>query len=352
MNAMDSIKFYQPPNLMNTSKLHSPNLPPASAQSQFSGPPAQRPIHTTHRSSSLSHPSQQLRHPLPPRPSSFDHSPISSEPPCSRSPGSSPNDFDRILEEVWSDDGNQSLDGNNANVDDHVTIPTGSNPCKSSDDRLNSPVTVNTVTESVSEAGCLDAIQPGASKENPIDVDSMEICLDDELAKSEPVDAQTPPRLLYATEVSTDKDNEPEQRAGGGAALTSREVSETPSLIMREPASPGVPHTSVSPRPPSRPRSIPVEQGCATRVEWPVRRILNSRIRTRGGKAILEYCVAWKPTWQTRDDLVPGCEELVKEFHAEWKNKRPSLTTLAGHRHFKQKRKSPKGGRRKRQATG
>ncbi|EEH40569.2 hypothetical protein PAAG_09022 [Paracoccidioides lutzii Pb01] len=29
-------------------------------------------------------------------------------------------------------------------------------------------------------------------------------------------------------------------------------------------------------------------------------------------------------------DFIPGCEELVKEFHAEWKDKRPSSASLAG----------------------
>ncbi|EDN02502.1 predicted protein [Histoplasma mississippiense (nom. inval.)] len=57
--------------------------------------------------------------------------------------------------------------------------------------------------------------------------------------------------------------------------------------------------------------------------------------------------VAWRPTWQPRSDLIPGCEELVQEFHAEWKDKRPSPTTLTGYRHFKQKRRSRRGGGRK-----
>jgi hypothetical protein len=164
------------------------------------------------------------------------------------------------------------------------------------------------------------------------------------------------------------------------------------------------PHTNISPRPQSRCPSIPVERGGVAREEWPVKKILDSQIRVRGGKAILEYLVAWKPTWwtrlvrqshskqsrhpsipvecddapreewpvrkilnsrtrvrgdeeilkelvaweptwQPRSNLIPGCEDLVQGFHTYWKDKRPSLTTLAGYRHFKQKRRSRKGGR-------
>ncbi|OJD23051.1 hypothetical protein ACJ73_05598 [Blastomyces percursus] len=49
-------------------------------------------------------------------------------------------------------------------------------------------------------------------------------------------------------------------------------------------------------------------------------------------------------TWQPRSDLIPGCEELVKKFHAERKDEPSSLTTLTGHMRFKQKRGSRRDG--------
>ncbi|QSS59376.1 hypothetical protein I7I51_08811, partial [Histoplasma capsulatum] len=245
---------------------------------------------------------------------------------------------------------------------------------------------------------------------------------------NESADAPTPPPLSSAHKASTDKGDEPDHMADGRAALAPREVSETPQLSVGKSTSSGEPHTSVSPRPQSR-SPIPVEPvtrlewsvrkildsrirkregkaileylvvweptwqlrrdlilGCHALIEefhakwgderpsttmlerherfdayhlpsipadrngvttWLIKRILNSRIRVRGGQAILEYLVAWRPTWQPRSDLIPGCEGLVGEYHEEWKDKRPSLTTLAGYRHFKQRRRPRKGNRYK-----
>ncbi|KKZ63317.1 hypothetical protein EMCG_00300 [[Emmonsia] crescens] len=104
----------------------------------------------------------------------------------------------------------------------------------------------------------------------------------------------------------------------------------------------GAPHDGVSPHPWSRPR-ISTGHAGTTHEEWLVKRILDSRVRVREGKSILEYCVAWQPTWQPWSDLIPGCEELVKIFHAE-RGERPSLTTLRRHMRFKQKRRSRRDG--------
>ncbi|OJD20590.1 hypothetical protein ACJ73_08075 [Blastomyces percursus] len=105
------------------------------------------------------------------------------------------------------------------------------------------------------------------------------------------------------------------------------------------------PHDSISPQPEGRPEVSAGHAG-ATQEEWLVKKILDSRIRLRNGKPRLEYRVAWRP-WQPRSDLIPGCEELVKEFHTEGKDERPSLTTLRGHMRFKQKRRSSRDGGRK-----
>lgn len=162
---MDKIRFYQPPNFMNIPKPQSPKLPALFSQAQLSNPLPQRHIHIPHRPSSLTRPSQQLKHPLPPRPSFFDESPVShSASQCSQSPETPRNDLDRILGEVSSNDEGQSLDRSQSDTDDHATVPIGLNPRKSPGDRLNMTMKVNTVTESVSEAGCLDAYQSGASK--------------------------------------------------------------------------------------------------------------------------------------------------------------------------------------------
>ncbi|EGC42808.1 conserved hypothetical protein [Histoplasma capsulatum var. duboisii H88] len=80
------------------------------------------------------------------------------------------------------------------------------------------------------------------------------------------------------------------------------------------------PHTCVSPHPWSQPL-IPVDHVGAAWKGWLVKKILNSQIHMQGGKSTLEYCVAWMPTWQPQSDLIPGCEELVKEFHMKWKDK-------------------------------
>ncbi|QSS62355.1 hypothetical protein I7I51_04533 [Histoplasma capsulatum] len=390
---MDKIRFYQPPNPMNPSKLlQSPKLPAIPRQLQLPNPSAQRPIPSADTSSSLSCPSQQLRHPLPPRPSPFVSSPISSPSASQRSqsPETPGNDFDRILEEISSDDGSQPLCRSQRNTNDHAaTFPSRSDLSDSSDDRFDITIKVDAAEESVPEAR-LHAYRSGASRDDPIVIDdSMEICHDDGFTE-ESVDAQTPRPL------SSEKGGELDPMADGSAALTPREVSETPPLTVSESTSSRDAHTRVSPRPQSRSPPIPVER--ATKEEWPVRRILDSRIRVRGDEAMLEYLVAWKTTWRTRQvrqlrfrhielpaipavcngtregwpvrkilhsrirvrgdeesledhvswestwqprsDLIPGCKKLVREFHAEWKNKRPSLTTLAGYRHFKQRQRS------------
>ncbi|OJD21351.1 hypothetical protein ACJ73_07307 [Blastomyces percursus] len=146
---MGKFRFYQPPNFMN------------------------RHIHIPHRPSSLNPTSRQLKHPLPPRPSFFDESSVSHlASQRSQSLETPQNDFDRTLGEVSSNYEGQSFDRSQSDTDDHATIPIGSNPRESPDDRLNMPIKVNTVTESVSEAGRLDAYQSGASEDNLVTRDN------------------------------------------------------------------------------------------------------------------------------------------------------------------------------------
>ncbi|EDN11138.1 predicted protein [Histoplasma mississippiense (nom. inval.)] len=347
---MDKIQFYQPPNPMSATKSQSPNLPAISTPPK---PPARRPNPTADAFTSLFSPSQQLRHPLPPRLIPSATPPISSRPASqlSQPPETPVNDFDRILEEISSDDGSRPLGGDGRNADERATIPSGSNLSGFASDRLGMPVEADTAAENATEAG-LRACRLGGSKDGPIVVDvvdgSMEIVHGDE-PTGESAGGQTSPPPLPAREAPTDHGDELDGVADGGrSSFTPREVPETPPpLTMDEGgASAGAPHDDVSPHPGSR-RQISAGHARATQEEWRVKKILDSRIHVRKGKPILEYRVAWQSTWQPRSDLIPGCEELVKEFHAEWKDERPSLTTLTGHMRFKQKRRSRRDSGRK-----
>ncbi|EEH39475.2 hypothetical protein PAAG_08745 [Paracoccidioides lutzii Pb01] len=344
---MDKIQFYQPPNPMSAAKPRSPNLPAISTPPK---PPARRPNPTADSFTSLLCPSQQLRHPLPPRLFPSVTPPISSRPAGRRSqpPATPVNDFDRILEGISSDDGSQPLGGDGRNADEHATIPSGSNLSGFASDRLGMPVEeADTAAESATEAG-LRACRLGGSRDGLIVDGWTEIGHSGE-PTSESAAGQTSRPLLPAREAPTDHGDDLDGMADGGrASLTPREVSETPPpLTMDEvSASAGAPHDAVSPHPGSR-RQISAGHARATQEEWRVKKILDSRIRVRKGKPILEYHVAWRSTWQPRSDLIPGCEELVKEFHAEWKDERPSLTTLTGHMRFKQRRRSRRDSGRK-----
>ncbi|EDN03556.1 predicted protein [Histoplasma mississippiense (nom. inval.)] len=354
---MDKIQFYQPPNPMSATKPRSPNLPAIFTPPK---PPARRPNPTADTLTALLCPSQQLRHPLPPRLFPSDTPLISSRPAGQRSqpPETPENDFDRILDEISSDDGSRPLGGDGRNADERATIPSGSNLSGFASERLGMPVEADTAVENATEAG-LRACRLGGSKDGPIVVDvvdgSMEIVHGDE-PTSESAGGQTSPPPLPAREAPTDHGDELDGVADGGrSSFTPREIPETPPpLTMDEVgASAGAPHAAaphaaaphddVSPHPGSR-RQISAGHAGATQEEWRVKKILDSRIRVRKGKPILKYRVAWQSTWQPRSDLTPGCEELVKEFHAEWKDERPSLTTLTGHMRFKQKRRSRRDG--------
>ncbi|OJD22709.1 hypothetical protein ACJ73_05942 [Blastomyces percursus] len=158
---------------------------------------------------------------------------------------------------------------------------------------------------------------------------------------SESAGGQTPSPQLPACHAPTDHGDQLDRMVhDGGASLTPLEVPETlPLLTVDEGGtSADTPHDDVSPHPRGRPQVSVVHAGATQ--EWLVKRILVSRIRMREGKPLLEYRVAWWPTWQPQSDLIPGCEELVKKFHAEWKDERPSPTTLAGRMRFKQRRSS------------
>lgn len=103
------------------------------------------------------------------------------------------------------------------------------------------------------------------------------------------------------------------------------------------------------------PPPVLVERNGVAAPEWLVDGIINSRtVVGRGGRVRLEYLVDWTgytPSWQPRHDLIPGCEELVDEFHKRYPN-RPSPGDLDGSRRPKRQGWQPSGHRRKRVRLG
>nr|KMM68713.1 hypothetical protein CPAG_05037 [Coccidioides posadasii RMSCC 3488] len=103
------------------------------------------------------------------------------------------------------------------------------------------------------------------------------------------------------------------------------------------------------------PPPVLVDRNGVAAPEWPVDGIINSRMVVgRRGRVRLEYLVDWRgytPSWQPRRDLIPGCEELVDEFHKRYPN-RPSPADLDGGRRPKRRGRPPSGHRRKRVCLG
>ncbi|KAL2361143.1 hypothetical protein RJZ56_005983 [Blastomyces dermatitidis] len=67
------------------------------------------------------------------------------------------------------------------------------------------------------------------------------------------------------------------------------------------------------------PPPVLIEDGGVTTEEWLVDEILESKLENDDQK-MRWYLVKWRgydPSWQPEDDLIPGCEELVHEFHAK-----------------------------------
>ncbi|OAT12866.1 hypothetical protein BDBG_08156 [Blastomyces gilchristii SLH14081] len=214
---MNKIWFYQPLNLMNSLKLLQSLKPPAiSTQLQLFNLSAQRLISTTDTASSLSCPSQQLRHSLPSHSSFLVTSPISSSSASQQSqPSETPeNDFDRILKKISSDNSSQPLSRSQRNINNHAaTFLTRSDLSDSSDDCFDITIKVDAAEESVPEAR-LHAYWPGASRD-----DSMEIYHDDGFTE-ESVNAQMPRPLPSANKASTEKGGELDSMTDGSAALT------------------------------------------------------------------------------------------------------------------------------------
>ncbi|KKZ63316.1 hypothetical protein EMCG_00299 [[Emmonsia] crescens] len=152
-----------------------------------------------------------------------------SEPP--KTPG---NEFDRILEEISSDDGSPPLGGNWRNTDEHATTPSGSNLSGFASDRLGTPVEADTVAEGATEAG-LRTYWSGGSSDGSIVVDgSTEIGHGGE-PTSESAGGQTSPPPLPAREAPTNQGDGLDGMADDdGASLTSREISgQLPSFNYR-----------------------------------------------------------------------------------------------------------------------
>ncbi|EEQ87093.1 uncharacterized protein BDCG_02213 [Blastomyces dermatitidis ER-3] len=93
------------------------------------------------------------------------------------------------------------------------------------------------------------------------------------------------------------------------------------------------PSTRTPPPPPTM-----VKRNGAMVPEWSVAAISNSRITTdQEGKPRLEYKVVWEgysdPSWEPKENVVPGCEDLINDFHVR-QPKRPGITTLVGYMRF------------------
>ncbi|EQL37419.1 hypothetical protein BDFG_01031 [Blastomyces dermatitidis ATCC 26199] len=68
------------------------------------------------------------------------------------------------------------------------------------------------------------------------------------------------------------------------------------------------------------PPPVLIEDGGVTTEEWLVDEILESKLVENDDQKMRWYLVKWRgynPSWQPEDDLIPGCEELIHEFHAK-----------------------------------
>lgn len=87
-----------------------------------------------------------------------------------------------------------------------------------------------------------------------------------------------------------------------------------------------------TPCPQSPPPPTMIEHDGKMEREWLVDAILDSRIRRNfdTGEFYLEYKVDWRgydASWEPLQNVLPGCEQLVEEFHVK-SPKRPNLAKL------------------------
>ncbi|OJD21176.1 hypothetical protein ACJ73_07487 [Blastomyces percursus] len=133
-----------------------------------------------------------------------------------------------------------------------------------------------------------------------------------------------------------------------------RHVSESP---LHFPPSPrdnsheGQFSISILPEAGPSPRPIRTRRNGVTALEWQVDEVLDCRIKRAGKRRSLEYLVKWKgydePTWEPRENLIPGCDELVSVFHTKWKQEKPSKLTLAAMKKLKRPGRPCMGSRKK-----
>ncbi|KAI1933490.1 hypothetical protein LOZ66_006392 [Ophidiomyces ophidiicola] len=246
--------------------------------------------------------------------------------PAYEAPYPRPNDFDRALEEVPA---GLSLGG--AEKEPNTPGPSPSQPDSlfSGDE---SPVTkiepANLSVWQVKESSA------GLNRDEPIVVDDddddddgpADVCGNGPSATD--VGPQSPPD--HGTNSSSEHDIADQKKCGP--------TPESGSL-----AEPGPSATRKSPRPPTRAQTLQARlrhtrpRNTRTVDGWTVDDVLDSRIVSRNGESVLEYRICWADTWEPRDNLLPGCKPLVHAFHRKWGSKRPSMTTLAGRRHFGRK---------------
>jgi hypothetical protein len=71
------------------------------------------------------------------------------------------------------------------------------------------------------------------------------------------------------------------------------------------------------------PPSLKIEREGTETEEWEVQEIADSRMQGKKNKR-LQYKVVWKghkPTWNDWEEVLPGCDELVQEFHHRYPQK-------------------------------
>ncbi|KAI1932683.1 hypothetical protein LOZ66_006809 [Ophidiomyces ophidiicola] len=256
---------------------------------------------------------------------------------------SSPNDFDRALEQVPTE---LSLGGGE-------TEPNTSGPSRSQPDSLfssdESPVTkiepsnlsvwqvkrtsagLNRGWISISGNNSFSTVTNFFGLvDEPIVVDDDG---PDDFCENEPSTTDVGPQSTpdHGTNSSPEHNIADQKKRGPGYESGSAAAEPGPSSTRKFPRPPSPTQTLRARLRQTRPKNTRTVDG------WTVDEVLDSRIVSRDGKLVLEYRICWADTWEPQDNLLPGCKPLVHAFHRKWGSKRPSMTTLAGMRHFGRK---------------
>ncbi|KAI1906061.1 hypothetical protein LOZ65_006894 [Ophidiomyces ophidiicola] len=308
---LDQIRMYQPENVAGRAGKRSRNtlqtLLDKSPALNFPAP----------HSSSLSSRSQHCTHPLPPRPPLLAHdTPLSFHPPAqSACIAQMPNDFDRVLEEFESEHQLSSRAGPGDPAGNECP-PSQPNPVYSREGSVVASIKVEPIDEPIISSRVEEDIEPrtGSRKDLPIVIDDV---ADAALPGS-------PPHLHSNTSAGRvdGKGGGDGERIQSGhldplssfrptkrlSRLRTREASPVAQRLLRsgshlQPYRPSPLHHALW----KKPRN-PISGG------WVVKKVLGSRYVSRGGKKVLEYRVRWADTWEPRENVLPGCDKLVKAY--------------------------------------